>query len=261
MLASNHSFFFPLTLLIHLCAILLIAALSARRTETTWAELEISAVELNLSDATEESQPSPPPQPEAPRPEPERVPETNPEPVMPPPEPRAPAPRLQPAPIPEPESVVIPETVEEPPAMLPQEPEPPRAQPPRPEPPPPEPVTRPAETLPPPQRPTEEVPESTTPESGAAAARIDSPPKPRRDIKPRYPSGARRRGEEGSVTLDVVISDDGRTRSATVIHSSGFAELDEAARRAVLEAHFTPGRQGQRSVESQARLTVIFKLR
>jgi periplasmic protein TonB len=260
MLTSKHSLFFPLTLLLHLCALLLIAALS-RRTETSWAELEISSVELNLSDATEESQPSPPPQPEAPQPQPEAVPETEHEPATPPPEPTRPEPRLQTAPIPEPDSVVIPETAEEPPAMLPQEPEPPRAEPPRPEPPPPDPVAPAAEPAPAPRQPTEETPESTTPESGAAAARIDTPPKPRRDIKPRYPSGARRRGEEGSVTLNVLIGADGRTRSATVTDSSGFAELDEAARRAVLEARFTPGRHGGRSVESQARLTVIFKLR
>ena len=267
---SNHSLFFLLTLLIHASGILIIANLPDRQDEITMAELEIAAVELNLSESMEESAPSPPPtpepEPEPPKPEPEKVPEEIKEPELQPPEITPPEPGFKPVTIPEPESVVLPEPEPEPPEMTPPEPEPLRIEAPRPEPPPLPPPPEPPKEKPkvenPVVKPPEpETPPSQTPESGAAAAMIDQPPKPRRTIKPRYPSGARRRGEEGSVTLDVDISASGRARSVSIAESSGFAELDEAAKQAVKKARFTPGKNKGKSVESQARLTIIFKLK
>lgn len=262
---SNHSLFFLLTLLIHASGILIIANLQDSHDEMTMADLDISAVELNLSDALEESLPSPPPtpEPEPPKPEPEKVPETKPEPELQTPEATPPEPEFKPITIPAPESVVLPEPKPEPPEMTPQQPEPLRIEEPKPEPPPiPEPPkpTKPVKQ-PTVKQPEPETPPSQSPESGAATAMIDQPPKPRRSIKPRYPSGARRRGEEGSVTLDVEITVSGRSRSVSVAESSGFAELDEAARQAVRKARFTPGKNKGESVESQARLTIIFKLK
>lgn len=232
------------------------------------AKLEISAVELNLSESMKEAQPSPPPaaptEPEPARPEPEMVPETEPEPVLQPPGSRV-KPEFKPQPIPEPEAVVIPDVKPDPPEMTPPEQEPPQAEPPRPKMPPPpgvQPaVEKPVKSPPAVVAPAPEQPESTTPESGAAAAMIDQPPKPQRAIKPRYPSGARRRGEEGTVTLKVKISATGRTREVSVLNPSGFAELDDAAKRAVREARFTPGKYNGKTVESEAQLTIIFKLR
>ena len=255
MITSNHSLFFLLTLLIHAGVLLVISGLPQRHREIILAKLDISAVELNLSDSPDESQPSPPPEPS--RPDPETVPETPAEPEMPTPEPIPPEPQMKPVPLPEPESVALPAAKMKPPAMLVKEPEPPRIQAPRPEQPlpPPAPEST-AETPPEPDQPP-----STTPESGAAAAMIDQPPRPRRDIQPRYPSGARRRGEEGAVTLDVTIGATGRTRSVVVAESSGHPELDDAARRAVRDARFTPGVRNGENVESQAGLTIIFKLR
>ena len=267
MFISNHSLFFLLTLLIHSAGILIIANLPERQNEITMAELDISAVELNLSDSMEESLPSPTPtptpEPEPPKPEPEQVPDKKPEPELQPPEITPPEPEFKPITIPAPESVVLPEPKPEPPEMTPPQPAPLRIEAPRPKPPPlPEPPkpTKPAEQKAV-KQPEPETPPSQSPESGAAAAMIDQPPKPRRKIKPRYPSGARRRGEEGSVTLNVEINASGRTRSVSVMESSGFAELDEAARQAVRKARFTPGKNNGESVESQARLTIIFKLK
>lgn len=262
---SNLSLFFLLTLLIHASGILIIANLPNRQDEITMAKLEIAAVELNLSESVEESAPSPPPTP-PPKPEPEKVPEEIKDPEMTPPEITPPAPEFKPVTIPTPDSVVLPESKPEPPEMTPPEPEPLRIEAPRLEPPPLPPLPYPPEENHQKERaavkpPEPETPPSDTPESGAASAMIDQPPKPRRTIKPRYPSGARRRGEEGSVTLDVSISTSGRTRSVRIAESSGFAELDEAAKQAVKKARFTPGKNKGKSVKSQARLTIIFKLK
>jgi len=277
MFSSNHTHFFLFTLLIHVAGILLISNRLQRHSDVTMAELEISSVELNLTDAIQDSQPSPPPMPE-----PDQV---NPEPAIPQPAPEPlPEPKPEPKAEPVPEPVIEPEPIvamEQQPVVLPEkDPEPPptpkEIKPePRPEPPQP-PVEK--KTEPPPlkkvektvipepkspthPRPRPEMPESTTPESGAAAGRIDVPPKPRRTIKPRYPAGARRRGESGAVTLNVRINAAGKAVDVTVKKSSGFPELDQAARQSVQKAQFNPGTIDGKPVASEAGLTIIFKLR
>lgn len=92
-------------------------------------------------------------------------------------------------------------------------------------------------------------------------ALIDAPPRPRRNIVPDYPEGARRRGEEGGVTVEFTVDADGRVSAASVFSSSGFPELDAAALRAVKSARFVPARKGSSSVEATARLKLSFKLR
>ena len=92
-------------------------------------------------------------------------------------------------------------------------------------------------------------------------AKIDAPPKPRKAIKPDYPNGARKRGEEGRVVLEIFVGSDGPVGNVKVVSSSGFAELDEASVRAAKGARFTPAKSGGGSVASTARLTLEFKLR
>ena len=259
MFSSNHTLFFLFALVLHVTGILFISNQTKRQKDITMARLEISAVELNLTDATEDSQPSPPPPPtpEQKKPEPEPVP-PEPTPIPKPPEPK-PEPKPEPIPIieKEPEPVVLPKKEPEPKP----EPQKPKVET-QPKKPPPKIVEKVAEVKdPPPKTNLKPMPESDTPESGAAAAQINMPPKPRRKIKPRYPSGARRRGEEGSVTLNVRINASGRAVDVEITQSSGFPELDQAAKHAVQKARFAPGTIDDRAVESQAGLTIIFKLR
>jgi len=96
---------------------------------------------------------------------------------------------------------------------------------------------------------------------GGAAGHIDAQPSLDRAIRPVYPLGARRRGEEGTVVLDVRVAADGRAVGVTLIRSSGFPELDRAAERAAAQARFNPATRGGRPVESAARLTLVFRLR
>jgi len=92
-------------------------------------------------------------------------------------------------------------------------------------------------------------------------ARIDAPPSPRRTIKPAYPEGARRRGEEGNVTLELSVNAAGGVDEVAVLVSSGFAELDAAAVKAARAARFTPAKSGGRAVSSRAHLTLEFRLK
>lgn len=92
-------------------------------------------------------------------------------------------------------------------------------------------------------------------------ARVDAPPRPKRTIRPEYPKGARQRGEQGDVVVEMLVNAEGTVDGASVVVSSGFAELDDAALRAVRSARFTPAKSGRRSVASTARITLNFKLK
>ena len=92
-------------------------------------------------------------------------------------------------------------------------------------------------------------------------ARIDAPPRPRRNIRPEYPKGARQRGEQGDVTLEIRVDAGGEVEEAKVVVSSGFAELDAAAVKAAKAARFTPAKSGRDAVASTARLKLSFKLK
>lgn len=100
-----------------------------------------------------------------------------------------------------------------------------------------------------------------TPAVAPRQARVDAPPKPRRTIRPVYPKGARQRGEQGEVTVEIEVDAEGRVSAVKVVGSSGFAELDDAAVRAVRAATFVPAKSGGCAVESSARLTLAFRLK
>ena len=92
-------------------------------------------------------------------------------------------------------------------------------------------------------------------------ARVDAPVRPKKAIKPDYPKGARQRGEQGNVVLEILVSEAGRVEGVKVVTSSGFSELDEAAIRAARAARFTPAKRGRAVVASSARLTLEFRLK
>ena len=92
-------------------------------------------------------------------------------------------------------------------------------------------------------------------------ARLDAPPKPKRNIKPDYPKGARQRGEQGDVVVEIRVNAEGTVDAVKVATSSGFPELDEAAVRTARAAKFSPARSGRDAVASTARLKLQFKLK
>lgn len=97
--------------------------------------------------------------------------------------------------------------------------------------------------------------------SSLSQARVDAPPRPQRAIRPEYPKGARQRGEQGNVILEIEIGADGACVAAKVAVSCGFAELDAAAVKAALAARFVPAKTGNSPVSSVARLTLSFRLK
>lgn len=79
------------------------------------------------------------------------------------------------------------------------------------------------------------------------------------EIRPAYPLGSRMRGEEGTVTVRVLVDSGGHALTAVVTQSTGFPALDEAAVKAVLKARFTAS-DGSRPREGETDLSIRFQL-
>lgn len=78
--------------------------------------------------------------------------------------------------------------------------------------------------------------------------------------RPVYPLAARRRGDQGTVLVRVVVTADGLAASVGLDKSSGHPSLDEAALTAVKSWRFVPARQGGQPIESPYVVPVVFRL-
>lgn len=81
-----------------------------------------------------------------------------------------------------------------------------------------------------------------------------------RPPQPQYPALARRRGEEGSVVLRVLVNTQGQPERVEVQKGSGSAALDDAARRAALQALFKPHFENGQAVTVWAIVPILFSL-
>jgi len=78
--------------------------------------------------------------------------------------------------------------------------------------------------------------------------------------KPAYPKAARKRREQGLVTISVSIDAHGYPVNCRVIGSSGFPSLDSAAVEAVRQWVFQPALAGKRAVSSEVEVPIRFEL-
>ena len=105
------------------------------------------------------------------------------------------------------------------------------------------------------QEPVAEVAESSTP------AMIMARPLYRQNPPPEYPARARRRHLQGTVILEVSVTNDGKVAQLRINESSGHKILDRAALKAVKGWLFEPGRRGARRVAMRVLVPVRFSLR
>ena len=77
---------------------------------------------------------------------------------------------------------------------------------------------------------------------------------------PRYPLIARRNGEQGTVTLRVLVTREGRPASVSVERTSGSAHLDSAALETVKTWRFVPARRGREPIETWVLVPIVFRL-
>lgn len=86
-------------------------------------------------------------------------------------------------------------------------------------------------------------------------------PRYRFNKSPAYPGLARKRGQEGTVVLQVLVNTNGRVDDLEIEKSSGFASLDRAAAASVRKWSFEPGRRGEEKIPMRVRVPVTFKLK
>jgi periplasmic protein TonB len=79
-------------------------------------------------------------------------------------------------------------------------------------------------------------------------------------VRPSYPSTARRLGIQGTALLRVHVLADGRVGEINVEESAGHPDLDQAATDAVRRWRFEPARRGEQAVAMWVRLPVEFRL-
>jgi protein TonB len=93
-----------------------------------------------------------------------------------------------------------------------------------------------------PTTPVAAAPVQAAPAAPAAPAgpRVISAVEYIRAPQPVYPSVSRRMGEQGVVTLRVLVNEKGHAEQASIQKSSGSSNLDEAGRAAVMRALFKP---------------------
>jgi TonB family protein len=76
------------------------------------------------------------------------------------------------------------------------------------------------------------------------------------NYQPPYPSSAQANGEQGDVTLNVRVNQDGHVRNIKLEKSSGFDDLDNAAIEGVLSWHYMPTARWS----SWEHVTIAFRL-
>jgi|GEM_PF-1562644 len=78
---------------------------------------------------------------------------------------------------------------------------------------------------------------------------------------PKYPWLSRRRGEQGTVHVEVCVLANGKLTDAKVVQSSGHPRLDKAAIEACKKCRFIPAQQGGVAVTSSKIVPFIFRLK
>lgn len=108
-----------------------------------------------------------------------------------------------------------------------------------------------------------EVPVSTVSESTlkAAAAPIEATELAVSNrVAPVYPAMSRRAGEQGTASFRILVDEHGRPMQVSVLKSSGFPRLDEAAAQAIRKWTFVSPTRDGKPVRSWSRVQVRFQL-
>jgi len=77
---------------------------------------------------------------------------------------------------------------------------------------------------------------------------------------PGYPLHAKKRGYEGTVILEVLVTKEGKAGKVSVFQSSHYSLLDEAAVSSVKKWRFEPGKRGDEKMDMPVKIPIRFKL-
>lgn len=89
-----------------------------------------------------------------------------------------------------------------------------------------------------------------------------TPPRPIRTVEPKYPASARNASVEGLVKIKMLITYEGKVTEASIVQSSGHAEMDANALEAVYKWRFSPARNKlKQKIDCYITMPIKFKLR
>jgi len=78
---------------------------------------------------------------------------------------------------------------------------------------------------------------------------------------PVWPDAEKQAGHQGKVTLRFLVNTEGKVESASVVDSSGYPALDDAARDTLGKCDFHPGRSGGQPVKTYANIQYVWSLK
>lgn len=110
------------------------------------------------------------------------------------------------------------------------------------------------------QKPADNLSQKDSTRSSGSGARMVSKADYLRNPSPLYPASAKRRGEEGTVLLLIDIDTRGEVESLKIVNSSGFRELDEAAKKTVSRWKFQPAQVGGIAIACSVKVPIVFEL-
>ncbi len=111
------------------------------------------------------------------------------------------------------------------------------------------------------QEPTDEGARMGATEDSLYFEAVDDLPKVVKQVPPRYPETARKRGQQGTVFLRALVNKRGRPAKVSVIPGKELApDLDKAAVNAVRQWEFTPAKAKGKPVEIYITIPVAFRL-
>jgi protein TonB len=115
------------------------------------------------------------------------------------------------------------------------------------------------DTIPEIEVPTDEpAPAAITADTAPALETADM--KVNKRVDPVYPAQSRRAGEQGTGVFRVLVDANGRPSEVSVLKSTGFPKLDEAAMTAIRRWVFNAAVQNGQAVQSWTRVQVQFRL-
>ncbi|MEA1014294.1 TonB family protein [Sphingosinicella sp. LY1275] len=92
------------------------------------------------------------------------------------------------------------------------------------------------------------------------AVRVEAKIDPRSELQPPYPASEQRAGNEGSVTVRLLIGADGRVKAVEKVRAASDAFWRATERQALRHWRFTPALVDGKPVESRTTVTVHFEL-
>lgn len=103
---------------------------------------------------------------------------------------------------------------------------------------------------------------SAHPGAAAADETADKPAKaesgPRSCSKPAWPAGALEAKQGGTTTLALLIGADGKVEQSKITKSSGYDELDQAARVGIAKCTFDAGKKGGKPVSAWMQMQYVW---